>query len=60
MGEQLNFIDQIIRGFESIRERPHADVLAAQFASGEIAFLVDHRGIRITSGEDPDDSTGFD
>lgn len=48
-----SFIDRIIEGFESMRHRPHLDVVAAQFAAGEIAFLVDHRGIR-TIFEDDD------
>lgn len=49
------FIDRIVRGFESLRERPHLDVLAAQFAVGEVAFVVDHRGIRILVGENSAD-----
>ncbi|MGH3798344.1 MAG: hypothetical protein ACRDSP_26140 [Pseudonocardiaceae bacterium] len=55
MAEQ-EFIDKIIQGFETLRERPHLDVLAAQFAVGEIAFVVDHRGIRILVGADAGDS----
>jgi hypothetical protein len=50
-----DFIDRIIRGFETLRDRPHLNVLAAQFAAGEIAFVVDHRGIRILVGEDSRD-----
>src|SRR5207247_154472 len=41
-----DFIDRIIEGFQTLRERPHLDVVAAQFAAGEIAFVVDYRGIR--------------
>lgn len=46
MAEQ-DFIDRIIGGFQSMRERPHLEFLERQFAEGEIVFLVDHRGIRI-------------
>ena len=49
------FIDRIIRGFETLRDRPHLDHLAAQFAAGEIAFIVDYRGIRILIGEESQD-----
>jgi hypothetical protein len=55
-----DFIDRIIEGFQTLRERPHLDVVAAQFAAGEIAFVVDYRGIRTVfeddSGEDADPS----
>lgn len=50
MGEQ-DFVDRIIQGFASLRDRPHFDVLANQFAAGEISFIVDHRGIRIEMDE---------
>ena len=46
MGEQ-DFVDRITQGFAGLRDRPHFDFLAAQFAAGEISFIVDHRGIRI-------------
>lgn len=46
MGEQ-DFIDRITEGFASLRDRPHFDFLASQFAAGEIYFIVDRRGIRI-------------
>jgi hypothetical protein len=53
-----DFIDRIIEGFQSLRDRPHLDIVAAQFAAGEIAFVVDHRGIRTVfeddSTEEPD------
>lgn len=48
-----SFIDRIVEGFESMRQKPHLDIVAAQFAAGEIAFVVDHRGIR-TIFEDDD------
>ena len=55
-----DFIDRIIEGFQTLRERPHLDVVAAQFAAGEIAFVVDYRGIRTVfeddSAEDADPS----
>lgn len=50
MTEQL-FIDRIIEGFETLRQRPHLDLLAKQFAAGEVAFIVDHRGIRTLVGD---------
>ncbi|HEX2297638.1 MAG TPA: hypothetical protein VHH34_03820 [Pseudonocardiaceae bacterium] len=46
MGEQ-DFVDRITEGFASLRDRPHFNFLASQFAAGEISFIVDHRGIRI-------------
>jgi hypothetical protein len=50
------FIDRIIQGFETLRARPHLDILAAQFAAGEISFLVDRRGIRtLFDNDDGDD-----
>jgi hypothetical protein len=61
VGEQ-EFIDRIIQGFETLRERPHLDLLATQFAAGEIAFVVDRRGIRTLVGDDAGDidSASFD
>ena len=47
-----SFIDRIIEGFESMRQRPHLEIVAAQFAAGEIAFLVDNRGIRAVFEDD--------
>ena len=47
-----DFIDRIIEGFQTLRERPHLNILAAQFAAGEIAFVVDHRGIRTVFEDD--------
>jgi hypothetical protein len=54
--DEQEFIDRIIRGFETMRERPHLDFLAEQFTTGEIMFIVDRRGIRITPQEDTDDT----
>lgn len=55
VGEQ-DFIARIVQGFESLRDRPHIDVLGEQFATGEISFVVDNRGIRILFEEDLGDS----
>jgi hypothetical protein len=46
------FIDRIIEGFQTLRDRPHLDILAAQFVAGEIAFVVDNRGIRTVFEDD--------
>lgn len=54
--DEQEFIDRIIRGFETMRERPHLDFLAEQFTTGKIMFMVDHRGIRITPQEDTDNT----
>lgn len=59
MAEQ-DFIDRIISGFESLRDRPHFDFLAEQFTQGEIMFIVDHRGIRIESHEESLNSDSAD
>ncbi|MGH3921987.1 MAG: hypothetical protein ACRDTT_03795 [Pseudonocardiaceae bacterium] len=58
MGEQ-EFVDRIIQGFETLRDRPHLDVLAAQFAAGDLSFIVDHRGIRILVEDESGDSGPF-
>jgi hypothetical protein len=55
MAEQ-QFIDRIIQGFETMRERPHLNFLAEQFAAGEIMFIVDRRGIRITTREETEEN----
>lgn len=54
MGEQ-DFVNRVVAGFESLRDRPHFDFLATQFAAGEISFVVDHRGIRIVTDDDSED-----
>lgn len=59
MPEQ-DFIDRIISGFETLRERPQVRFLAQQFEAGEIMFLVDNRGIRIESQEERQDAGGSD
>jgi hypothetical protein len=53
---QQDFIDRIIEGFQSMRERPHLDIVAAQFAAGEIAFVVDRHGIRTVFEDDAGDA----
>ena len=53
---EQDFIDRIIEGFQTMRERPHLDIVAAQFAAGEIAFVVDRRGIRTVFEDDPGDA----
>lgn len=50
--DEQDFIDRIIQGFETLRHRPHLDLLAAQFAAGEIAFVVDCHGIRTIFEDD--------
>jgi hypothetical protein len=50
-----DFIDRIIEGFQTLKERPHLDVVAAQFAAGEIAFVVDRSGIRTVFEDDSAD-----
>lgn len=50
--EGQEFIDRIIQGFEAFRERPNLNVVAEQFAAGEIGFVVDRRGIRIVFEDD--------
>lgn len=47
-----SFIDRIVEGFETMRQRPHLDLVAAQFAAGEISFLVDRHGIRTLFEDD--------
>ena len=54
MGDE-EFIDRIIGGFESMRQRPNLDLVARQFAEGEIYFVVDRRGIRVAFEDDEGD-----
>ena len=54
MGDE-EFIDRIIGGFESMRERPNLGIVARQFAEGEISFVVDRRGIRIAFEDESQD-----
>jgi hypothetical protein len=54
VGEQ-EFLDRIIGGFESMRERPNLNIVAQQFAAGELSFIVDRRGIRVAFEDDSED-----
>ncbi len=47
MPEEFDFIARIVEGFQSMRDRPAFHVLAGQFESGELTFIVDRQGIRI-------------
>ena len=47
MAEEIDFVDRIISGFESLKDRPAYKVLAGQFEAGELTFIVDRQGIRI-------------
>jgi hypothetical protein len=47
MPEEIDFVDRIISGFESLKDRPAYNVLAGQFEAGELTFIVDRQGIRI-------------
>ena len=47
MAEEIDFVDRIIEGFQSLKDRPAYGVLAGQFAAGELTFIVDRQGIRI-------------
>lgn len=51
MPEPTDFVDQIIEGFRTLRERPRLDLLAQQFEAGELAFVVDRRGIQVHLGQ---------
>jgi hypothetical protein len=53
--EDQEFIDRIIGGFESMRRRPNLELVARQFAEGEIYFVVDRRGIRVAFEDDDGD-----
>ena len=47
MPEELDFVDRIVEGFRSLKDRPAFPVLAGQFEAGELTFIVDRQGIRI-------------
>jgi multidrug resistance efflux pump len=47
MPEQIDFVDRIIEGFQSLKDRPAYRLLAGQFEAGELTFIVDRQGIRI-------------
>lgn len=47
MPEVPDFLDRIVEGFQSLRDRPAFGLLKGQFESGELTFIVDRQGIRI-------------
>ena len=47
MIEPIDFVDRIIEGFQSLKDRPAYGLLAGQFEAGELTFIVDRQGIRI-------------
>jgi hypothetical protein len=47
MPEPIDFVDRIIEGFQSLKDRPAYGLLAGQFEAGELTFIVDRQGIRI-------------
>jgi multidrug resistance efflux pump len=47
MPENPDFVDRIVEGFQSLRQRPAFAVIEGQFESGELTFIVDRDGIRI-------------
>ena len=47
MPEPIDFVDRIIEGFQSLKDRPAYRLLAGQFEAGELTFIVDRQGIRI-------------
>jgi hypothetical protein len=51
MAEELDFVDRIVDGFRSIKDRPGYAILAGQFQAGELTFIVDRQGIRIHLAE---------
>ncbi len=52
MPEPADFVERVIEGFRSLRERPHFEVLAQQFESGEVSFVVDCKGIQLYLDEE--------
>jgi multidrug resistance efflux pump len=66
MEPDTDFLDRILQGFASLRDRPAFKVIQGQFEAGELTFIVDRQGIRIhldeiqldepeVSGEDLDE-----
>ncbi len=59
MSEPVDFVERVIEGFRSLRERPHFDLLARQFEAGEVSFVVDAKGIQVyvdaEAGPEPED-----
>jgi multidrug resistance efflux pump len=47
MDEYVDFVDRIVKGFESLRSRPAFELLTGQFEAGDLSFIVDRQGIRI-------------
>lgn len=47
MDDYVDFVDRIVKGFESLRNRPAFELLTGQFETGELSFIVDRQGIRI-------------
>jgi len=47
MPDPIDFVDRIIEGFQSLKDRPAYGLLAGQFEAGELTFIVDRQGIRI-------------
>ena len=47
MPEPIDFVDRIVQGFQSLKDRPAYGLLAGQFEAGELTFIVDRQGIRI-------------
>ncbi|HWD71040.1 MAG TPA: hypothetical protein VG779_00815 [Actinomycetota bacterium] len=47
MAEPIDFVDRIVEGFQSLKDRPAYGLLAGQFEAGELTFIVDRQGIRI-------------
>ena len=47
MPEPIDFVDRIIEGFQSLKDRPAYGLLAGQFEAGELTFIVDRQGIRL-------------
>jgi hypothetical protein len=47
MPEQIDFVDRIVEGFQSLKDRPAYRLLAGQFEAGELTFIVDRQGIRL-------------
>jgi len=47
MPDPIDFVDRIIEGFQSLKDRPAYGLLAGQFEAGELTFIVDRQGIRL-------------
>lgn len=60
MDEPRDFIDRIVEAFVSLRTRPHFEVLARQFAAGEVSFVVDRQGVQVRLNGDEGGGSGLD